>query len=183
MSSWKGKRKVKQSYDITSDMYDERYKEEQSRKYCRALQNIDVKGMTVLDLGCGSGLFFNEVASKAKTIIGVDISLRLLKKAKEKAEVHSNIIVLQVDADHLPFCNESFEGIFAYTVFQNMPRPKETLKELERVSKCKGKIVVSGLKKVFSLDAFMDLLEDSKLNLITFIDDENLNCYIAVLSA
>jgi len=170
-------------YDITSEMYDERYKEEQCRKYCRALQNVDVKDMVVLDLGCGSGLFFNEVASKTETVIGVDVSLKLLQKAKEKASICGNVSVLQADADHLPFRDESFDGAFAYTVLQNLPRPKETLKELGRVSKCKGKIVVTGLKKAFSLDAFMDILEDCELNLTTFIDDEKINCYIAVLSA
>jgi ubiquinone/menaquinone biosynthesis C-methylase UbiE len=164
-------------------MYDERYKEEQRRKYCRALQNVDVKDMVVLDLGCGSGLFFNEVASKTETVIGVDVSLKLLQKAKEKASIYGNVSVLQADADHLPFRDESFDGAFAYTVLQNLPRPKETLKELGRVLKCKGKIVVTGLKKAFSLDAFMDILEDCELNLTTFIDDEKINCYVAVLSA
>jgi len=182
LTGWKAKRKVMQRYDITSEMYDERYEEEQRRKYCKALQNIDAKGMIVLDLGCGSGLFFNEIAGKAESVIGVDVSIKLLHKAKEKADVHGNISVLQADADHLPFREGSFDGTFAYTVFQNMPRPKETLKELRRVSKGKGKIVVTGLKKAFSLDAFIDILEDSEMNLIAFVDDESVNCYVAVLS-
>lgn len=172
-----------QRYDITSKLYDERYGGEQRRKYCRALKNVDVKDMVVLDLGCGSGLFFSEVAGKAETVIGVDVSLNLLQEAKEKAKNYGNVLILQADADHLPFRNKSFDGVFAYTVLQNVPKPKKTLKEVRRVSKYKGKIVVTGLKKAFSLDAFMDILEDSELNLIAFVDDDPINCYIAVLSA
>jgi ubiquinone/menaquinone biosynthesis C-methylase UbiE len=183
LSDWKAKRKVMQKYNITSDLYDERYEEEQRRKYCRALQNVDVKGMVVLDLGCGSGLFFNEAASKAETVVGVDVSLKLLQKAKEKASIYRNVHVLQADADHLPFRDESFDGAFAYTVLQNLPRPKETIKELGRVCKCQGKIVVTGLKKAFLLDAFMDIIEESELRLTAFVDDEKINCYVAVLSA
>jgi demethylmenaquinone methyltransferase/2-methoxy-6-polyprenyl-1,4-benzoquinol methylase len=170
-------------YDITSKLYDERYGEEQRRKYCRALQNVDVKDMIVLDLGCGSGLFFSEIAGKAETVIGVDVSLNLLQKAKEKAKNYRGVSVLRADADHLPLRNESFDRVFAYTVLQNIPKPKATLKEVRRVSKYKGKIVVTGLKKAFLLDAFMDIIEESELNLISFVDDEPINCYIAVLSA
>ena len=70
------------AYDVTAEMYDERYSEEQHRKYRRALENVDVMGVSVLDVGCGSGLFFSEIASKAKLVVGVDVSKKLLLKAK-----------------------------------------------------------------------------------------------------
>ena len=47
-----------QRYDVTAEMYDERYADEQQRKYKKALENVNVTGKTVLDVGCGSGLFF-----------------------------------------------------------------------------------------------------------------------------
>ena len=182
MTCWKDKRKVIQRYDITAEMYDERYKEEQRRKYSRSLQHINITGSIVLDVGCGSGLFFYEVAGKTETVIGVDVSHKLLQKAKEKADVLGNVSVLQADADHLPFCDKFFDGTFAFTILQNMPRPGETLKELRRVSKIEGKMVVTGLKKAFPLSTFMDILEHNELCVVAFVDDENVNCYIAVLT-
>jgi hypothetical protein len=62
-----------------------------------------------------------------------------------------------------------------------MPNPQETLAELKRVSVVDGSVVVSGLKKVFALDKFMDLLEGSTMQLAAFVDEEAVNCYIAVL--
>lgn len=183
LNGWKDKRKVIERYDITAEMYDERYKEEQGRKYCKALQHIDIADSVVLDVGCGSGLFFDKVSDKAKIVIGIDVSRKLLNKAKEKANVRGNVYVLQADADHLPFYDKFFDRTFSFTILQNMPVPKKTLKELKRVGKPGGKMVVTGLKKAFPLNAFMDILEESKLTVTAFVDDENVNCYIAVLTA
>jgi ubiquinone/menaquinone biosynthesis C-methylase UbiE len=164
-------------------MYEMRYAEEQKAKYRKALENVNVADAVVLDVGCGSGLFFSQVAAQAGMIVGVDVSRKLLFKAKEQARTWSNVFVLQVDADHLPFRAEFFDAVFAFTVLQNIPKPSETLGELKRVAKLGGRVVVTGLKKAFSLDVFMDVLEGSGLRVASFIDDETLNCYVAVLDA
>jgi len=183
LTTWKDKRKVIQSYDITAEMYEERYGDEQQRKYKKALEKVNISGKALLDVGCGSGLFFREVSKNAMMVVGVDISPKLLHKAKEQARAFPNAFVLQADADHLPFKKKCFDNIFAFTVLQNMPNPDETLSELETIMKGTGKVVVTGLKKVFPLEKFMDVLENSGLQVTTFVDDEDVNCYIAVLAA
>ena len=169
-------------YDVTAASYDEQYAEEQQRKYQKALENVDVAGRAVLDVGCGSGLFFKEVAAQANMVVGVDVSRKLLHKAKSQASPFQNAFILQADADHLPFKNGFFDAIFAFTVLQNMPNPAETLRELKRVAKKDGRIVVTGLKKAFPLEKFMDVLEGSGLKVVAFVDDEAVNCYVAVLA-
>jgi ubiquinone/menaquinone biosynthesis C-methylase UbiE len=116
-------------------------------------------------------------------VVGVDISRKLLLKAKEKARAFPNAFMLQADADYLPFNKESFDDIFSFTVLQNMPKPHKTLIEIKRVIKREGKVVVTGLKKAFALEKFMDVLENSGLQITTFVDDEDMNCYVAVLAA
>ncbi len=170
-----------QRYDVTAEMYDERYAQEQQRKYKKALENVYVSGKTVLDVGCGSGLFFKEVATQASLVIGVDVSLKLLLKAKEQGRAFSNVAVLQADADHLPFRDGLFGAVFAFTVLQNVPKPAQTLKELKRVVQKGEKIVATGLKKAFPLNSFIDFLDDSGLIVTAFVDDEAINCYIAIL--
>ena len=183
MTTWKDKRNVMQRYDVTAEMYDERYAQEQKAKYTKALEKVNVVGRTVLDVGCGSGLFLSKVASQTDMIVGVDVSRKLLFKAKEQANSLQNVFVLQADADHLPFREGFFEVVFAFTMLQNMPKPPETLSELKRVAKHNGSIVVTGLKKAFPLTLFMDVLESSGLKLLAFVDDEAVNCYISVLAA
>ncbi len=180
---WREKRKVMHRYDLTADMYDERYAEEQRAKYEKALEKVDVAGLTVLDVGCGSGLFFGYVATSAGLVVGVDVSRALLKKAKERVRDFGNVFVLQADADFLPFREGFFGAVFAFTVLQNVPEPSRTLGELRRVALLNGRVVVTGLKKAFGLDAFLDILEGSGLKLISFVDDEAVNCYVAVLGA
>ena len=183
MAGWRDKRRVMRRYDLTADMYEERYGEEQKAKYEAALENVKLGGGAVLDAGCGSGLFFREVAECSSMVVGVDVSRRLLLKARVEAKKSSNISVLQADADHLPFREGCFEAVFAFTVLQNMPDPSETLVELKRVTDPCGCVVVTGLKKVFPLEKFMDILEGTSLQVTSFVDDENLKCYVAVLSA
>ena len=170
-------------YDVTASSYDDQYAEEQQRKYQKALENVDVAGKSVLDVGCGSGLFFKEVAAQADTVVGIDVSRKLLQKAKSQAKPFQNAFVLQADADHLPFKKGFFDSVFAFTVLQNMPKPSETLRELKRVAKRDGRIVVTGLKKAFPLEKFMDLLDGGGLKVVAFVDDEAVNCYVAVLAA
>ena len=141
----------------------------------------EIEGAAVLDVGCGSGLFFQEIASKARLVVGIDLSKRLLLKAKQHAG--ENVFILQADADHLPLLNDFFDAVFSFTVLQNMPKPSETLREMNQVIKPEGKIVLTGLKKAFRLQKFMDLVENSGLKLAAFIDEEAINCYIAVLNA
>jgi len=183
LATWKSKRKIMQRYDTTADIYEERYAQEQKMKYQKALQSINIENAFVLDVGCGSGLFFGEVAMQASLIIGVDISHKLLLLAKEQTKALSNAFVVQADADHLPFRDSFFGAVFAFTVLQNLPKPVQTLDELKRVAKNNGWIVVTGLKKAFPLEDFMDVLEDSGLRLVSFVDEEAVNCYVAVLAA
>jgi ubiquinone/menaquinone biosynthesis C-methylase UbiE len=182
LTGWKDKRKVMQQYDLTAQMYDELYAEEQKAKYETALQNVAVSSTTVLDVGCGSGLFYREVASQASVVVGVDISRKLLMQAKVQADFFGNVFVLQADADHLPFQDGFFDAVFAFTVLQNMPKPAETLIELKRVTGQKGRLVVTALKKAFALHTFMDLVELAGFRVVSFVDDEALKCYVSVLA-
>lgn len=182
MTGWKDKRKVIQRYDLTAEMYEELYAQEQKAKYTAALENINVANNVVLDVGCGTGLFFSSVATQANIVVGVDISRKLLLKAKEQAAAFQNVLILQADADHLPFQDVFFDAVFAFTVLQNMPKPSETVKELKRVAELGGRVVVTGLKKVFSLNAFKAVLESTDLRIVSFVDKEDLKCYIAVLA-
>ena len=132
-------------------------------------------------MGCGSGLLFNHIVSKANLVVGIDISHKLVLKAKEQAISFGNAFVVQADADHLPFANGFFDFVFSFTVLQNMPKPSQTLNELKRVTKAGGKAAVTGLKKAFPLNVFMDVLESAGLKVVSFVDNEYLNCYVAMI--
>ena len=181
MSEWKQKRRMMRRYDLTAQMYDLRYAEEQEAKYKVALEDLSVTSNSiVLDVGCGTGLLFSHVAVEAETVVGLDVSRKLLLQAREQAKNFRNVHLVQADADHLPFKNDYFTVVFAFTVLQNMPKPAETLNEIKRTAKHDAFIVVTGLKKTFSLEAFGELLQQAGLRVVSLKDDEVVKCYVAV---
>jgi len=180
LNTWDQKRKLIRRYDLTAKMYDVRYAEEQELKYKTALKRLKaIRNSNVLDVGCGTGLLFKHVAAEAKTVVGVDISGKLLLRAKESARDFRNIHLIRADADHMPFKDNHFSVVFAFTVLQNMPKPLETLNEIKRVAKLEASIVVTGLKMIFSLEAFRKLLQSAGLQLVSLEDADALKCYVA----
>jgi len=180
VNRWDWKRRVIRRYNATAPSYDEQYRKEQEAKYRKALEYVNAAaGRMVLDVGCGTGLLFSHVA-EAQAVVGVDISRELLLRAKEQAVKFRNIHVVRADADHLPFRDAFFDAVFAFTVLQNMPKPEETLGELKRVTKPGGNIVITGLKKAFSIEAFSGLLERAGLDVVSMDTDDALKCYVAI---
>jgi len=169
-------------YDVTARSYDSQYKEEQYAKYSKALENAVIpSGSIVLDVGCGTGLLFSRIAPIAKTVVGMDLSHELLLRAKEKTGELGNVHLLEADADWLPFRNSCFDLVFAFTMLQNMPRPLETLKAFGQTAKEEATIIVTGLKKHFSIDAFANLLKNAGFNMVSIITDDVLKCYVAIV--
>jgi ubiquinone/menaquinone biosynthesis C-methylase UbiE len=179
VNKWSQKRKIMRRYDLTARMYDTRYAEEQAAKYHAALKHLDIHD-SVLDVGCGTGLFFSHVVADAQNVVGVDISNSLLLQAKERTRTFFNVHLVQADADHLPFRDACFNVVLAFTVLQNMPKPLETLSELRRSAKRGAHVVASGLRKAFSLEAFKVLLHDAGLQVVSLEDAETLKCHVSV---
>jgi ubiquinone/menaquinone biosynthesis C-methylase UbiE len=181
MSQWKHKRTVMQRYNLTASMYDVRYAEEQEAKYKAVLEGLSIiRGSVVLDVGCGTGLFFSHIANNAGVVVGVDISRGLLFQAKERIKLHPNLHVILADADNLPFKDADFGFVFVFTVLQNMPKPLVTLGEIKRISSNGSHIVIAGLKKAFSLEELGELMQSTGFVLMSLRDDEALRCFVII---
>ena len=153
---------------------------EQKAKYEAALESVGNSDSTfVLDAGCGTGLLFDYITNRAKTIVGLDISRKTLLVAKEYAKAFSNVHLVCADVDCMPFGEKLFSHVYAMTLIQNSPNPLVTLQEIIRVSKNNVVIVVTGLKKAFSLESFRKLLQSAGLQLVSLEDADALKCYVA----
>lgn len=178
-SQWKQKRKSIRHYDQTAPTYDSQYQEEQEAKITAAFENLRLdSNAVILDLGCGTGIFFSHVAENAKLIMGIDTSLAFLKQARAKTARNAHII--RADADHQPFKADTFSHTFAFTLIQNTPNPLETLEELKRTARLNATIVITGLKKHFTLENFTQLLRKTDLEILSLITDDTLKDYIAI---
>jgi ubiquinone/menaquinone biosynthesis C-methylase UbiE len=182
MSSWQKKRRMMRRYDITAEIYDARYAEEQAAKIEAALKRVEIENYDgVLDSGCGTGILFDYAADKAKLIVGIDISKKTLLQAIRhvKRKSLSNVHLIQADMDNLPFGDGVFSRVFSLTVLQNSPEYSETLAEIKRTGTNDAIFVVTGLKSIFSKRVFERLLSKSQLKIVAF-EEENLKCYVAI---
>jgi ubiquinone/menaquinone biosynthesis C-methylase UbiE len=180
MANWNKKRKVMQHYDNIATVYDTQYAEEQETKIKAVLDEISFQpDNIILDVGCGTGLLFKHIKNSAKLLVGLDISLSLLKRAKTQTKQYQNTTIIRADADHTPFKNKTFHTIFAITLLQNIPNPAETLREIKRISKDNGIIAVTALKKRFTEKTFTQLLENAELTIFTLKTDSKLKDYTA----
>lgn len=73
---------------------------------------------TVLEIGIGGGRVASKVASSAKALVGVDISLQMLKKCKENLSAHQNIEFLHQTGENLPITlkDRQFDFIYCFDV-------------------------------------------------------------------
>ena len=184
MSGWQKKRRVMRRYDLTAEMYDSRYAEEQTSKIIAALKNLTDPDGHVLDAGCGTGLLFNYVGNKARLIVGIDISKKTLMQALRRIRDMkiSNVLLVQADVDNMPFDTGVFDRVFSLTVLQNSPEPDRTLIEIKRVGKHDAVFAISGLKSIFRKRTFRCLLKNAGMRIMTF-EDKDLKCYVAICTS
>lgn len=126
---------IKEKYDSTADIYNERYGDIQEEKYHLMLQDVSLK-KPILDLGCGTGMLREFLKTP---MVGVDISFEMLRKSKEKN--------VNADLENLPFRDNSFATILSFTAVQNLDSADAALLEVKRVLKPKGTFVLTILSK------------------------------------
>ncbi len=109
--------------------------------YIAALVPKDAK---VLECAAGTGAISIAVAPRASQVFCTDLSLPMLERAQAKArkrELH-NISFAERDLLHLTEEDESYDVVIAANVVHLLDSPQEALKELWRVTRKNGILVV-----------------------------------------
>lgn len=135
---------IKKIYGAYSNIYDTLFKRFFYPRIKHAINYMDIKpGDRVLDVGVGTGLALSEYP-KFCTVVGIDISTAMLKKAKKKIDENSyeNIKVLSMDAMKIGFEDDSFDKVFISHVVSVVPDPYMVMDEVRRVCKENGQIVI-----------------------------------------
>ena len=181
MREWKEKRGTLRHYDKQAAIYDTQYLGEQNAKIEDILNSMRLgSNETVLDLGCGTGFLFQHIDKRVGLLVGIDLSQKALRETKKRTKNLSNIVLVRADVDNTPFPDHIFDKVFAITVLQNMPDPIKTITEMKRVGKPRAIFAVTGLKKKFTQESFVDLLERAQLKVVTLNTNQGLKGHVAV---
>jgi len=104
------------------------------------------KGDWVLDVGCGTGYLLARI-EKSLGIkgVGIDFSAASIKKAKRWQK--KGLKFLATDAEGLPFEDKSFDYVISLDVLEHIENQGKVLREMVRVLKKKGKILIYTINK------------------------------------
>jgi phosphatidylethanolamine/phosphatidyl-N-methylethanolamine N-methyltransferase len=139
------------------------------RKWRRLLWSR-VESSRVLEIGVGTGNNFPYYPADAE-ITAVDFSEEMLKRAKDRASRHKvKVDLQQMDAQNLEFADNTFDTVVASVVFCSIPDPVLGIREVERVCKPGGKVVL--LEQDFGANPFSRWLVKLANPLITLMGSD-----------
>ena len=100
------------------------------------------EGKHILEVGVGTGKNFDFYPGGAK-ITAIDFSDKMLAIAMQKAEKrYIDVNLNLMDVEYLDYADNCFDTVIASFVFCSVPHPRRGLKELHRVCKPGGKVIL-----------------------------------------
>ncbi|MFC2149172.1 class I SAM-dependent methyltransferase [Candidatus Auribacterota bacterium] len=114
------------------------------------------KKTIIIDVGCGTGRHSIELSKRGYNIMGIDLSVSQLARAKEKAkELDLNIDFQRHDARDLPFNGEFDAAIMlcegGFSLMETDEMNFEILKNVTKALKNNGKLIFTTLNGLFPL--------------------------------
>lgn len=108
------------------------------------------KPENVLEIGCGSGhgTFLIQKIFNPGNITAIDLDQRMIEKAVKRNL--KNVSFKVMDASKLEFSDNQFDAIFDFGIIHHIPNWKDCIRELKRVLKNGGEIIIEDL----SIDTF-----------------------------
>jgi len=117
----------------------------------RTLDKLELTGKTVLaDLGCGTGFFSIPAARRVKKVFALDIQEEMLDILREKIkkEKITNIEVILSGESSIPLSDKSVDILLMANVFHELEDRFTLLKEVNRVLKMNGRLIIIDWKKM-----------------------------------
>ena len=105
---------------------------------------------TLLDAGCGSGLFLSMASATGATVYGIDAAPGLLSLSRKRLP---DTTLLIEDLEALPFGDETFDIVTGFNSFQYAGSFSNALTEAARVAKKNGNIIIGIWGKEEECDA------------------------------
>ncbi|MGQ0537108.1 MAG: ubiquinone/menaquinone biosynthesis methyltransferase [Methanobacteriota archaeon] len=100
-------------------------------------------GERILDVGCGTGRLAGAVLAREPraSVVGVDLSSRMIHVARQEARGKRPAAFVAGDALRLPFPDARFDAAINGFVLRNVPDPGRFFSEMRRVLRPGGRLV------------------------------------------
>jgi ubiquinone/menaquinone biosynthesis C-methylase UbiE len=104
-------------------------------------------GDFILDSGCGTGIFTLDMLSCGARVAGLDLSLSMIRRARQKAR-NLRLRLLAANLLDLPFPENTFDKTVSITALEFIADGRKAVQELFRVTRRGGTVVVATLNSL-----------------------------------
>lgn len=136
------KDKSERFWDRTASSYDKSESKDfkQNQQILASIHKYTNATDQVLDFACGTGTYSVQMAKIVKQVHAIDISSKMLDRAKQKAEKHKvqNINFLQTTIFHDNLKSESYDIVFAFYILHLLEDPQKVLAKIYSLLKPGG---------------------------------------------
>lgn len=130
--------KVAWAYDIFANVINRKA----NRALCAAVKELIGPTDQVLECACGTGLLTGVIAPECQSLLATDFSEKMLKRAKKKYGKYRNVAFEQANLLRLAYPSNRFDVVVAANVIHLLDEPYQALRELERVCKPGGRMII-----------------------------------------
>lgn len=121
-----------------SEIYNVREQERINSAIEEAKEQIETDSPTskALDVGCGTGNVLEKLIPKFDCVVGIDLSKEMLSRAKlNHLDRGENLTLVRGRIANLPFPDNCFDMVSAYSVLHHLPSFSDPISEISRVLK------------------------------------------------
>jgi ubiquinone/menaquinone biosynthesis C-methylase UbiE len=143
--------KRRMNYDEVAPHFERRYEETQYPGTEAALQEhiADLPGLSVLEVGCGTGYWLSILLERGLRVEGLDSSRGMLERASQRA---GDARLVLGSAEALPYPVGTFDRICCINAFHHFGDKQRFLTEAARVLRPGGRLLTVGLDPHAGLD-------------------------------
>ena len=193
--------KVSGVYDLFETVYNGKVYQGLGKKVAEIIEQNDI----VLECACGTGAISKYLAPRCRQLIATDFSEGMLKQTAKNCRKYSNIKIRRADMTHLKCRDKRFDKVVAGNVIHLLEEPYAAVKELDRVCKTGGKIIIptyinasagvnkkavrllelagANFKRQFDINSYKMFFENAGYsNVDYFIVDGRMPCAVAVIT-
>ena len=158
----------------------------------------------VLECACGTGAVSRYIAPACKQLIATDFSGGMLRQAAKNCRGFGNVRIRRADMMRLNCRDNRFDKVVAGNVLHLLEDPQAALKELDRVCKKGGKIIIPtyinasrgvskgavrllellgvNFKRQFDMDSYRQFFEEAGYTDVSYdMIDGRMPCAVAVI--
>ncbi len=131
------------------------------------------ENINFLDVGCGTGWAIGEAAKAANgkgNFYGVDLSSKMIEKAKENFNGRTNFHFVQANVESIPLEGNFFDIVICTNSFHHYLHPEKALNEIFRLLKNGGKVYILDP----TADTWLSKVAD---RIIQFLEPEQVKLY------